>query len=68
MNPVHPWQSKLNGLGLLTLIVGIVQIVMDSELTSADVDKVLLVVIGALTVILRTFFTKGPTTFTPIKV
>lgn len=54
------WWSKLNWLGLLTVAIGIIQLVADSDITPADVDKFLLIVIGSLTIILRTFFTVNP--------
>lgn len=66
--PIQPWQSKLNWVGILTFLDGVVRLAMDADWTTADVDKFLLVVSGAIVFILRTWFTKGPTILTPIKV
>jgi hypothetical protein len=62
------WFSKLNWLGLLTVGIGIIQLIADSDITPVDVDKFLLILIGSLTIILRTFFTVGPVTMDPSKI
>ena len=68
MNPIQPWQSKLNWVGILTFLDGVVRLAMDQEWTTADADKFLLAISGALVFVLRTWFTSTPTTLTPIKV
>ena len=68
MNPVHPWQSKINWVAFITFAIGVVTLAMDADWTTADIDKGLLAVIGALNFVLRTWFTTVPTTLTPIKV
>lgn len=62
VTPKSPWTSKLNMVALLTLAAGIVSLVMDSEITTADVDKFLLMLVGGITFVLRTWFTTSPTT------
>lgn len=48
--------SKLNWLGILTALIGILGLTSTLEL-SAETMKVILFVSGGLTVILRTFYT-----------
>ena len=48
--------SKLNWLGILTALTGILGLTSQLEL-SAETMKIVLFITGTLTVILRTFFT-----------
>lgn len=66
--PIVPWKSKLNWVAVITFAIGVATLAMDKDWTTADADKFLLALIGALNFVLRTWFTTVPTTLTPIKV
>jgi hypothetical protein len=63
MDPKSPLASKLNWLGLLTLIVGLFPKVQD--MIPDNLKPYAVAAVGIVTIILRTFFTSAPTTLTP---
>ena len=67
VDPKPVWHSKINWAAAITAAIGIIQLAVDQEWTSADADKILLVVSSGLTIVLRTFFTSTTLTFNPEK-
>lgn len=59
----HFTLSKLNWVGLLTAAIGILGLTSQLQL-SEEVMKWILFIVGALTIVLRTFFTNTPVSIT----
>jgi hypothetical protein len=66
----EPLESKLNWLGILTAITATLTGILNSEWIAANpkLSAYIMAAIGILTVIIRTFFTHGPTTLTKLAV
>lgn len=62
VRPKSPFMSKTNWVAAIAMVIAVIQVVMDSELTTDDIDKALLAAMGFITIILRTWFTVAPTT------
>lgn len=63
MDAKNPLKSKLNWLGILTIVVGLIPKVQD--MIPDNLKPYAVALVGIATVILRTFFTSTPTTLTP---
>lgn len=62
----EPLESKLNWLGILTAAVAALTGLLNSEWVASNpkLTMIITAVVGVLTVVIRTFFTHGPTTLT----